>query len=162
VMKCVRAQSCKLEGVESSTELVHRMTQAGIPGCGQLGLTPQAVHAVGGFRVQGRGDEAAERMIQDAKALEEAGAYMLVLELVPTELAQRVTEAIDIPTIGIGAGNVTSGQVLVIYDLLGLNMEFTPKFLKRFATLEEDVVGALTAYREEVAARSYPGDDHSF
>ncbi|MEM1348569.1 MAG: 3-methyl-2-oxobutanoate hydroxymethyltransferase [Myxococcota bacterium] len=162
LMKYGGAQSVKLEGGERVTEIVYRMTQAGIPVCGHLGLTPQSVHAFGGFRVQGREEEAARRMIREAKLLAEAGAFMVVLELVPAQLARRVTEAVNIPTIGIGAGHVTSGQVLVLYDLLGLNMEFTPKFLKRFATLEEDVVGALSAYREEVKARKYPGEEHSF
>ncbi len=156
------AQAVKVEGGESIAPMVRRMTEAGIPVCGHLGLTPQSVHAFGGFRVQGKSDEAAQRLIADARALQEAGAYMLVLELVPTDLASRVTEELSIPTIGIGAGNQTSGQVLVIYDLLGLNTDFKPKFLKHYASLEETVVGALSQYREEVGARSYPDEEHSF
>ncbi len=156
------AQAVKLEGGVEITGAVRRMTNAGIPVCGHLGLTPQSVHAFGGFRVQGREEDAAQKMIEDAKALQEAGAFMVVLELVPTELAKQVTEAIDIPTIGIGAGSVTSGQVLVLYDLLGMDLGFTPKFLKRFAQLEGEIVGALEAYKEEVEGRSYPAEEHSF
>lgn len=156
------AQSVKVEGGESLCPMIERMVSAGIPVCGHLGLTPQSVHAFGGYRVQGRGDEAAKQLIKDALALQDAGAYMLVLEMVPAALAREVTEALSIPTIGIGAGNQTSGQVLVIYDLLGLNGEFKPRFVKRFAELEEAVVGALRAYKDEVGQRSFPDDEHSF
>lgn len=156
------AQSVKLEGGAEIAHLVSRMVSAGIPVCGHLGLTPQSVHALGGYRVQGRGDEAGERLLEDALALQEAGAYMIVLEMVPAPLAARVTEALSIPTIGIGAGDVTSGQVLVIYDLLGLNTDFKPKFLKHFASLEETIIDALTTYREEVEARTFPGPEHTF
>ena len=156
------AQSVKLEGGERVAPLVDRLTGAGIPVCGHLGLTPQSVHALGGFRVQGRGDEAAERLVSDARALQDAGAYMIVLELVPTPLAARVTEALSIPTIGIGAGSATSGQVLVLHDMLGLNSDFVPKFVKHYADLEGRVVGALESYKREVEAREFPDPDHSF
>ena len=142
--------------------MIDRMVGAGIPVVGHLGLTPQSVHKFGGFRVQGKGEEAADQLVEDARALEDAGVYALVLEMVPAELAARVTEAIDIPTIGIGAGRQTDGQVLVIYDLLGLDTSFTPKFLKRFAEMEERAIEALSEYREEVRAREFPGDEHSF
>jgi 3-methyl-2-oxobutanoate hydroxymethyltransferase len=162
LMKESGAQAVKLEGGREIAPLVERITRAGIPVCGHLGLTPQSVHAFGGYRVQAKSDEAAERLLADARALQEAGAYMLVLEMVPAELARRVTEELSIPTIGIGAGAGTSGQVLVIYDLLGLDMSFKPKFLKHFATLQNDVTSALEAYRDEVKERSYPDDEHSF
>lgn len=156
------AQSVKLEGGAPQAPLVERLTAAGIPVCGHLGLTPQSVHAFGGYRVQGRGDEAQKRLLDDARALEEAGAFMLVLEMVPAELAARVTDELDIPTIGIGAGAETSGQVLVLYDLLGLDTRFAPTFLRRFAELEGTVVDALREYREQVESGGFPGPEHSF
>ena len=156
------AQSVKVEGGAHLVPLVETLVRAGIPVVGHLGLTPQSVHAFGGFRVQAKSDEAGERLLADAIALQEAGAYMIVLEMVPAALAKTVTEALEIPTIGIGAGNSTSGQVLVIQDLLGLNLSFKPKFLKHFARLEENVVAALSAYREDVTSSSYPDDEHSF
>jgi 3-methyl-2-oxobutanoate hydroxymethyltransferase len=156
------AGAVKLEGGRAFAELVHRLTLIGIPVMGHLGFTPQSVNTIGGHRVQGRGDEAAEALIEDAKVLEEAGAYAIVLEMVPKPLATRVSEALTIPTIGIGAGNGTDGQVLVCYDLLGLNDGFNPTFLKRFADLAATVRGATEAYCDEVKARTYPGDAHSF
>lgn len=156
------AQAVKVEGGANLAPMVKRMTEAGIPVCGHLGLTPQSVHAFGGFHVQAREEAAAEKLLEDALALEKAGAFMLVLEMVPAPLAKRVTEALKIPTIGIGAGPDTSGQVLVIYDLLGLNLSFKPRFLKHFATLEDTAVQALKQYRNEVEARTYPDKDHSF
>lgn len=161
LLKEGHAQSVKVEGGERIAPMVERMTRAGIPVMGHLGLTPQSVHEFGGFTVQGRG-EAGEQLLEDARALEEAGVYALVLEMVPAELAERVTEAVDIPTIGIGAGAATSGQVLVIYDLLGLDTSFTPKFLKRYAEIEGTAVEALETYREEVRARSFPAEEHSW
>lgn len=162
LLKDGRAQSVKLEGGEYLAPTVQRMSDAGIPVVGHLGLTPQSVHKFGGYRVQGKSDDAAERMVADAVALAEAGAHMLVLEMVPTELAQRVTDAIDIPTIGIGAGSVTDGQVLVIYDLLGMNNDFKPKFVKHYAQLESVMVEALKNFSDEVASTAFPTDEHSF
>lgn len=156
------AQAIKLEGGAQLAPLVSQMTSAGIPVCGHLGLTPQSVHALGGYRVQAREDEAAKRLLSDAQALQDAGAFMIVLEMVPAQLAQQVTAQLQIPTIGIGAGNATSGQVLVIYDLLGLNHDFKPKFLKHYANLEDTVTEALKAYHAEVTSRAFPDDDHSF
>lgn len=156
------AQAVKLEGGAQLAPLVSQMTGAGIPVCGHLGLTPQSVHALGGYRVQAREDEAAKRLLADAQALQDAGAFMIVLEMVPAPLAQQVTAQLQIPTIGIGAGNATSGQVLVIYDLLGLNHDFKPKFLKHYADLEDTVTEALKAYHAEVTSRAFPDDDHSF
>ena len=162
LLKEGQAQAVKLEGGRAVAGLVDRMTTAGIPVVGHLGLTPQSVHAFGGYRVQGREEEAADELIEDARALEDAGAYMLVLEMVPADLAERVTDALSIPTIGIGAGAATSGQVLVIQDLLGMNEDFKPRFVKRFAHLEETIVGALNAYGDEVRARSFPDDEHTY
>ena len=156
------AQAVKLEGGQAFAPLVRRLVGAGIPVVGHLGLTPQSVNVFGGFRVQGRDEEAADRLVEDALSLQDAGIYMLVLEMVPAALAARVTEALSIPTIGIGAGNQTSGQVLVIQDLLGLNSEFKPRFVKCFAALESAVVDALRDYGREVRDRAFPDDDHSF
>ncbi len=156
------AQSVKLEGGEEIAPLVSRLTRAGVPVCGHLGLTPQSVHAMGGYRVQGRGDDARERLLRDARALQDAGAFMIVLEMIPQPLAKEVTGALSIPTIGIGAGNVTDGQVLVIYDLLGMNLDFHPKFLKRFANLDEVITEALVSYKREVVERTFPDAAHSF
>jgi len=127
-----------------------------------LGFTPQSVHALGGARVQGRGSDAADRLEADARALEEAGAFALVLELVPSPVAERVTAALRIPTIGIGSGPGCDGQVLVLHDMLGLNEAFKAKFLKRYASLAEDVRSAARAFGEDVRAGRYPDRDHSF
>ncbi len=156
------AQAVKLEGGEAYAPLVRRLTEAGVPVVGHLGLTPQSVHAFGGYRVQGRDDEAAKRLLSDAFALQDAGAYMVVLEMVPAALAAEVTEKLSIPTIGIGAGAQTSGQVLVIQDLLGMNESFKPRFVKRFANLEAICVDALKTYGEEVRERTFPDEDHSY
>ena len=161
LMKEGGVQSVKIEGGERVAPLIDRMTDAGIPVMGHLGLTPQSVHQFGGYKVQGRG-EAGDEMIEDARALEDAGIYSLVLEMVPADLAERITEAVDVPTIGIGAGPETDGQVLVLQDLLGLDTSFKPKFLKRFADLEETVVDALERYRDEVRSGEFPTDDHAW
>ena len=129
---------------------------------GHVGLTPQSVHALGGYKVQGRTEEKATRMEADTRALQEAGCFSVVLELVPAALADKVSKALEIPTIGIGAGPHCDGQVLVLPDLLGLNDRFTPKFLKRYASLADDSRKALAAYTEEVRAGKYPGPEHSF
>jgi 3-methyl-2-oxobutanoate hydroxymethyltransferase len=156
------AQAVKVEGGQAIAPLVEQMVYHGIPVVGHLGFTPQSVHKFGGYRVQGRSDEAASQLVTDAKALQDAGAFMIVLEMVPKEAARKVTEALEIPTIGIGAGNATSGQVLVLQDLLGMNQDFKPTFVKNFANLEKTVTDALSAYRDEVRSRAYPGDEHSF
>jgi 3-methyl-2-oxobutanoate hydroxymethyltransferase len=129
---------------------------------GHLGLTPQSVHALGGYRVQGREAAAAERLLADARALEEAGACSIVLELLPAVLARRISAALTIPTIGIGAGAGCDGQVLVLHDMLGLNETFNPKFLKRYAELGEAVRAAVRSYAAEVREGTYPGPEHSF
>jgi 3-methyl-2-oxobutanoate hydroxymethyltransferase len=156
------AESVKLEGGEDVAEHVRRIVAAGIPVMGHVGLTPQSVHAMGGFKVQGKGEDAAERVLADARALEDAGAYAIVLEAIPPDLAQEITEAVTVPTIGIGAGAGCDGQVLVCYDLLGMYPELSPKFAKRFAEVGEVILGATRAYVSEVQSRTFPGPEHAF
>jgi 3-methyl-2-oxobutanoate hydroxymethyltransferase len=152
-----------MEGATAEvTAAVRAVVGLGVPVMGHLGFTPQAVHALGGFRVQGRSDEAGQRMIDEARRLEDAGAFSIVLELVPAGLAARVTEAVSVPTIGIGAGVECDGQVLVLPDLLGLNDAFAPKFLKRYAELGEEVRRAVREFADDVRHRRYPDADHSF
>ena len=157
-----KAQSVKLEGGERSASAVEKIVAAGIPVVGHIGLTPQSVNTLGGWRVQGRSDAAAEQLIQDALAIQDAGAFALVLEMVPAELAAEVTSALRIPTIGIGAGVGCDGQVLVCNDLLGLDMAFSPKFLKRYAELQGPITQAVSEYVSEVRAGTFPADEHSF
>lgn len=155
-------ESVKLEGGESVAEQVRALVSAGIPVMGHLGLTPQSVHRLGGFRVQGREPGEADRMLRDARALEAAGAYAIVLESVPTELARTITEQLRIPTIGIGAGPHCDGQVLVCYDLLGLEDRLRPKFVKRYSELGQQVVSATRAFATEVQNGRFPGPEHSY
>lgn len=156
------AESIKLEGGAEYAPLVDRMVRAGIPVMGHLGLTPQSVHAMGGFKVQGTTPQAAERILKDARALEAAGAFALVLEGVPVELARVITQTLEIPTIGIGAGVDCDGQVLVIYDLLGMYDDFVPKFVKQYAQLGALIPGAVAEYKAEVQAGSFPTEGHSY
>jgi 3-methyl-2-oxobutanoate hydroxymethyltransferase len=156
------AHGVKLEGGRPMAETVRALVDRGIPVIGHLGLTPQSVHALGGYRVQGRDASTAERLLADARALEEAGACAIVLELLPAALATRITGALTIPTIGIGAGVGCDGQVLVLHDMLGLNEMFNPKFLKRYAELGEAVRAAVRSYAAEVRDGTYPGPEHSF
>jgi 3-methyl-2-oxobutanoate hydroxymethyltransferase len=163
VMQETRCDAVKLEGgTPEAADTVRALVRAGIPVMGHLGFTPQSVHVLGGFRVQGREEDAAQRLVDDARRLEDAGAFAVVLELVPAALARRVTEAVGIPTIGIGAGVGCDGQVLVLADLLGLTDGFAPKFLKRYAALGEETRGAVRRFADEVRARAYPGEEHSF
>jgi 3-methyl-2-oxobutanoate hydroxymethyltransferase len=156
------AEAVKLEGGERVVELVHDLVAMGVPVMGHLGLTPQSVHVFGGHKVQAREKAAAERLLQDALLLQEAGAYSLVLEGIPAALATRVSKELTIPTIGIGAGPGCDGQVLVLYDLLGMDQRFNPKFLKKYRDLSTDVRAALDEYAAEVGAGSFPGPEHSF
>ena len=156
------AQAVKLEGGVDAAPTIERIVHAGIPVMAHVGLTPQSVHAMGGFRVQGKTEATAARVLADAKAVAEAGAYSLVLEGIPTDLAQRITAEVDIPTIGIGAGPHCDGQVLVCYDLLGLTPDLKPKFVKRYAEFFEDGVAAARRYRDEVRAGVFPSEAHSF
>jgi len=157
-----KAQSVKLEGGARSVAAVERIVSAGIPVVAHLGLTPQSVHTLGGWKVQGRGAQAAEQLLQDALALQDAGAFALVLEMVPAELAAQVSAALEIPTIGIGAGVHCDGQVLVINDLLGFDLGFSPRFLKRYAELQPQMVQAVQSYVEEVRTGEFPTSAHSF
>ena len=163
VMQETGATAVKIEGADDGmARTIGAVVRLGIPVMGHIGFTPQSVHALGGARIQGRDAATADRLIDDAKRLEDAGAFSMVLELVPAELAQRITESVKIPTIGIGAGARCDGQVLVLFDLLGLTDRFSPKYLKRFASMAGDVRDAVRRFREEVAAGQYPDADHSF
>lgn len=163
VLKETGIESVKLEGGRIATcRAVEALVQAGIPVMGHIGLTPQSVHALGGYRVQGREEAAAESLKAQANALEDAGCYSVVLELMPAELAQEISQALTIPTIGIGAGPGCDGQVLVLYDALGLNEGFQPKFLKTFGDLGGETRKALSAYVKEVREGTYPSPEHSF
>jgi 3-methyl-2-oxobutanoate hydroxymethyltransferase len=155
-------ESVKLEGGQDFAEHVRRIVSCGIPVMAHIGLTPQSVHAMGGFKVQGREPAAAERLFEDALALERAGAFGIVLEGIPSELAGRITAALKIPTIGIGAGPACDGQVLVCYDFLGMYPDLRPRFVKRFAELGEAVVNATRAYVSEVRGGAFPTEAHSF
>jgi 3-methyl-2-oxobutanoate hydroxymethyltransferase len=156
-------QAVKLEGGHPrACETVHALVEAGIPVMGHIGLTPQSVHALGGYRVQGRGEAAAARLRQEALALEDAGCFAIVLEVVPATLARDVTDSLRIPTIGIGAGPDCDGQVLVLPDALGLNAGFRPRFLKRFAELDAAARAGVGAYLREVREGTYPAAEHGF
>jgi 3-methyl-2-oxobutanoate hydroxymethyltransferase len=156
------AHAVKLEGGREVAESIQRMTSAGIPVVAHLGLTPQSVQQFGGFKVQGKDDAAAKRISEDAKIIEEAGAFSVVLECVPAPLAQRITDSLEIPTIGIGAGVGCDGQVLVVNDMLGLYERFLPKFVKKYANLNEDIRTAVKQYIQEVKSGSFPDEEHSF
>jgi 3-methyl-2-oxobutanoate hydroxymethyltransferase len=161
MMKEGLAHAVKLEGGRRLAPTVDALTEAGIPVMAHIGFTPQSEHALGGYRVQGRGD-AAERMVEDALALQEAGAFAVVLEMVPTPVAAQVTKAIDIPTIGIGAGPETDAQVLVWTDMMGLGTGRSPRFVKKYADLRAVMTQAATAYAQEVRSGAYPAVEHSF
>jgi 3-methyl-2-oxobutanoate hydroxymethyltransferase len=156
------AEAVKLEGGAIHAELVGRLVGAGIPVMGHIGLTPQSVHQLGGFKVQGREQAARARLVDDAKVLEEAGAYAIVLEGIPLEVAADITRTVSIPTIGIGAGPHCDGQVLVIYDLLGMNDEFKPKFVKRYENLALRIRTAVDEYLQEVKSGEFPSENESF
>lgn len=163
VLKETGAAAVKLEGgTPEMAETVAAVVRAGIPVMGHLGFTPQSVHALGGFRVQGREEGARERLLAEARRLEEAGAFAVVLELLPGRLAEEVTASLRIPTIGIGAGAGCDGQVLVLPDMLGLNRDFQPRFLRRFAALGEQAEAGISAYVEAVKSGGYPADEHTF
>ena len=156
------AQMVKLEGGQSMVETVRFLVERGIPVCGHVGLTPQSVHQLGGYRVQGKSDAAAETLIRDARALQEAGAALLVLEAIPAALAKRATEALAIATIGIGAGADCSGQVLVNYDMLDIYPGRKARFVKNFLAEAGSVAGAIQAYVKAVKAGTFPGPEHAF
>ena len=156
------AEAVKLEGGKRHVDLVRRLTEVGIPVMGHIGLTPQSIHAMGGYKIQGRKAAQARQLVEDALALQDAGIYSLVLEGIPQEVAQQISEVLAIPTIGIGAGPHCDGQVLVIYDLLGMDDSFAPRFLKRYARLAGRIRGAVTEYVDEVRQGVFPAAEHSF
>lgn len=162
LMKRGRAESVKLEGGQEIADLVERLVKIGIPVLGHIGLTPQSVHQMGGYKIQGKTKSQENKLVEDAKALENAGAWGVVLEGVPMEVARRITQAISIPTVGIASGPHCDGQVLVIYDLLGLNLNFKPRFVKRYAEMGRAVVRAVKNYVHEVQAGDFPTEAHSF
>ncbi|MFN8572099.1 MAG: 3-methyl-2-oxobutanoate hydroxymethyltransferase [Gemmatimonadaceae bacterium] len=161
ILKETGAQAVKLEGGASWAPTIAALVGCGIPVMGHLGFTPQWVNQLGGFKIQGKEADAAAQLVEDAKALERAGAFSLVLELMPGDVARRVSEAVPIPTIGIGAGPQCDGQVLVLHDMLGLNEGFAPKFLRRYAELGEATRRAVGTFCEEVRGGVYPGPEHT-
>jgi 3-methyl-2-oxobutanoate hydroxymethyltransferase len=161
-MKEGGADAVKLEGGASVKETVRAIVRAGIPVMGHIGLTPQTISMLGGFKVQGKDAQGAQKIIDDALSLEDAGAFSVLLEAVPAPIAKRVTERLNVPTIGIGAGVHCDGQVLVVHDVLGLFDRFTPKFAKRYVNLSELMLKAFDSYREEVTKGTFPTDQHSF
>jgi len=161
-MKEGRADAVKLEGGATVKEIVRAIVKAGIPVMGHIGLTPQTISMLGGFKVQGKDAQAAQKIIDDALSLEDAGAFSVLLEAIPAPIAQRITERLTVPTIGIGAGVHCDGQVLVVHDMLGLFDRFTPKFAKRYVNLSELMLNAFASYKEEVSKGIFPTDQHSF
>jgi 3-methyl-2-oxobutanoate hydroxymethyltransferase len=159
------AEAVKLEGAGYTLESIERLVDAGIPVMGHLGLTPQSVHAMGGYRVQGRTEQGAERLLADAKALEKAGVFSLVLEGIPEMLAKSISEAIEVPTIGIGAGKYCNGQILVLNDLIGLPAhegQEAPKFVKQYVDVEKEMRRAVSGYVEEVQKGIFPAKEHTY
>ena len=161
-MKQAGANMVKLEGGADQRELVERLTRLGIPVCAHLGLQPQRVHKLGGYKVQGRDASSAEKMLNDARVLEAAGADLLLLECVPDELAKKVTQQAKIPVIGIGAGNQTDGQILVLYDILGITAGHVPKFSKNYMQQSNSIQQAVENYVDEVKSSAFPAQEHTF
>lgn len=162
LMKEGRAQAVKLEGGAAVCEQIRAIVDASIPVCAHLGLTPQSINAFGGFKVQGKGEEAAQKLLDDARRVQDAGAFAVVLECVPAALAAKITESIDIPTIGIGAGAGCDGQVLVYQDMLAMFSDFTPKFVKHFANVGEVMTAGFQGYIKEVQDGTFPSKEHTF
>ncbi|MHA1653048.1 MAG: 3-methyl-2-oxobutanoate hydroxymethyltransferase [Candidatus Thorarchaeota archaeon] len=156
------AEAVKIEGGGRVVETVRAVVDAGIPVMGHIGLTPQSIFEFGGYRVQGRTADAAERLIEQAQRLEDAGVFSIVIELVPSETARAITESVSVPTIGIGAGPHCDGQVLVLWDMLGLFEDFKPKFVKQYANIRRVIVDAVNQYAEEVRSGMFPDPEHSF
>ncbi|EOX4080702.1 3-methyl-2-oxobutanoate hydroxymethyltransferase [Vibrio alginolyticus] len=155
------ANMVKIEGGDWLVDTVKMLTERSVPVCAHLGLTPQAVNIFGGYKIQGRDQEKADRMVKDALALQEAGAQIVLLECVPAELAERITQVLDVPVIGIGAGNVTDGQILVMHDMFGISANYMPKFSKNFLAETGDMRKAVTKYIEDVASGVFPDDAHT-
>ncbi len=162
LMKEGRAQAVKLEGGASVCEQIKAIVGASIPVCAHLGLTPQSINAFGGFKVQGKGEKEAQQILDDARRVQEAGAFAVVLEGIPALLAQKITDSLDIPTIGIGAGAGCDGQVLVYQDMLGMFTDFKPKFVKHFANVGEVMTEAFKAFDQEVKEGVFPAQEHTY
>lgn len=160
----MQAGACavKLEGAAGNLKLIKHLTESGVPVMGHLGLTPQSIHSLGGFKIQGKKDEEADKIYEAALALEEAGCFSIVLECIPTTLAKKITQSLNVPTIGIGAGPFTDGQVLVFQDLLGLQTEFQPKFLKTFVDGFTYLAGGIENYITEVKNGEFPNNEHCY
>jgi len=162
VMKEAGAHGVKLEGGQAVASTIDRIVTAGIPVMGHLGLTPQSIYNFGSYKVRAQEESEAKQLLEDAQSLQDAGCFALVLEKIPAGLAERVTDSIDIPVIGIGAGNSTDGQVLVMHDALGLTTDFNPRFVRRYARLDEEIKGAVGRYIEDVRSREFPSEDESY
>ncbi|MBA2870205.1 3-methyl-2-oxobutanoate hydroxymethyltransferase [Anoxybacillus calidus] len=162
IMQETGANAVKVEGADQVLEVIAALTQAGVPVVAHLGLTPQSVGVLGGYKVQGKDAESARKLMEDAKRCEQAGAIALVLECVPKQLAAAITRELSIPTIGIGAGDETDGQVLVFHDVLGYGVERVPKFVKKYANIQETIIQALSSYVTEVKFRKFPESSHMF
>ncbi len=158
----IGAAAVKLEGAAPIVEAIKRLVDLGIPVMGHVGLTPQSIHAIGGYKLQGTTEQEAQKIMHDAEMLEAAGCFSVVLEKIPAQLAQRITEKLSIPTIGIGAGVHCDGQILVVHDILGLFQDFLPKYVKRYAHLGETISNAVKQYYDDVKKGAYPGKEHSF
>lgn len=156
------AQALKIEGVDGHIHLIKHLIESGIPIMGHLGLTPQSIHQLGGPKIQGKNNEAANKILQDALALQEAGCFSLVLECIPHLLSQDISKQLEIPTIGIGAGPKADGQVLVLQDLLGFNAKFNPKFLKKYLNSADTIISALNSYAHEVIEQKFPTEKHCY
>lgn len=162
IMKETSAGAVKLEGGERLAETIRRITEAGIPVMGHIGLTPQSIHQFGSYRERGKVKEEADEILNDAKVLEQAGAYSIVLEKIPADLARRVTESVSIPTIGIGAGAHCDGQILVTPDMLGLNVDFHPRFVRYYASLADEINKAVKNYISDIRERTFPSEEESY
>jgi len=161
-LKDGRAESVKVEGGLELVDTVKALTLAGIPVCAHIGLRPQTIHQMGGYKIQGKTHSSAERLVEEALRFEDAGAFMLLLEGMIAEVAEEITDKVTIPTVGIGSGAGCDGQVLVIYDLLGMDNEFSPKFVKRYADLGDTITGAVQTYIKEVRSGRFPAEKHAF
>ncbi|MEW6418093.1 MAG: 3-methyl-2-oxobutanoate hydroxymethyltransferase [Nitrospirota bacterium] len=161
-LKEADASAVKIEGAADVAEHIRAMTKSDVPVMAHIGLTPQSIHRMGGYKVQGKSEEAAKRLIEEAHIAEDAGAFSIVLEAVPMGLAKKITEELSIPTVGIGAGPYCDGQVLVLHDVIGLFERFLPRFAKRYANLKDEALDAIRAYKEEVEKGIFPSEDQSF
>lgn len=162
IMKETGCSAVKLEGGQIAAEAIARMNEAGIPAMGHLGLTPQSINKFGSYRARGRKEAEAQKIFDDAYLLQEAGAFAIVLEKIPAELGERITESLEIPTIGIGAGPHCDGQILVYTDMLGLTVDFSPRFVRRYANFHDTIIEAVNKYCDDVKNKDFPNDDESY